>query len=366
MILSLNSSALSSYSFNTSNNTKTQKTSSDSKQASSNEVLGYKVDKNGYFTEEFNEAAGIPEDIKIHSSSLESLVKVTTNPDKFFKEFKGVDIAKTIGNAYKILTQVVGEDVLNSQDSFTLNEIANFPQGYEYNSQSMQVSKIYQNSFDYNNASLGFNYQNDTNTKINTLFFNSSENIAKGYPATDIFNNNNGGKESKDFGVWFNPNGDKYTNPDGSITKGGLLVAIVNANSHTKEGETTIWGKMQGFDKNISSKEANNFKILLGFNGTNTLGLVVDTQAYFSLMAETDTETFKKKYAEFVKSNNEALERLKKENEEWEEQFKNYKDPIAQMFEDIQKFQKEQLKHLEKQRQEQRLAQQRKRLDMKA
>ena len=30
-------------------------------------VLGYKVDKDGYFTNEFNKAAGIPDDYKIHS-----------------------------------------------------------------------------------------------------------------------------------------------------------------------------------------------------------------------------------------------------------------------------------------------------------
>ncbi|TKX30923.1 hypothetical protein, partial [Campylobacter estrildidarum] len=42
----------------------------------------------------------------------------------------------------------------------------------------------------------------------------------------------------------------------------------------------------------------------------------------------------------------------------------NYKDPISQMFEDIEKFQKEQLEHLEKQRKAKRLAEQRK-VDMR-
>ena len=43
------------------------------------EILGYKVDKDGFFTSDFNKAAGIPSDFKIHSSSLESLVNAHVN-----------------------------------------------------------------------------------------------------------------------------------------------------------------------------------------------------------------------------------------------------------------------------------------------
>ncbi|OEV68226.1 hypothetical protein AJM72_02265 [Campylobacter jejuni] len=52
-----------------------------------NKVLGYEVDNEGYFTSEFNKAAGIPEDIKIHSSTMESLVKISTNEKKSIKSF---------------------------------------------------------------------------------------------------------------------------------------------------------------------------------------------------------------------------------------------------------------------------------------
>ena len=106
----------------------------------SSEVLGYKVDKDGYFTDEFNKQAGIPSDYKIHSSTLESLVNVAEGTSFFSRTFKSIDIAKTAGNAYKILSQVVGEDTLNSKDSFSLDEIRNFPQGFSYNRQSMQVT----------------------------------------------------------------------------------------------------------------------------------------------------------------------------------------------------------------------------------
>lgn len=92
-----------------------------------NEVLGYKVDEDGYFTSEFNEAAGIPKDYKIHSDTLKSLVNVNTNSGILKADFKNIDIAKTVGNAYKILSQVVGEDVLNSKESFSKEDLAKFP-----------------------------------------------------------------------------------------------------------------------------------------------------------------------------------------------------------------------------------------------
>ena len=106
----------------------------------SSEILGYKIDKDGYFTDEFNKQAGIPSEYKIHSSTLESLVNVAEGTSFFSRTFKSIDIAKTAGNAYKILSQVVGEDTLNSKDSFSLDEIRNFPQGFSYNRQSMQVT----------------------------------------------------------------------------------------------------------------------------------------------------------------------------------------------------------------------------------
>ena len=54
---------------------------------------------------------------------------------------------------------------------------------------------------------------------ISTLFFNPSFNGGDGRqplkPTTDIFNNNNGGKESVGSGVFIDPHGERYTNKDG-------------------------------------------------------------------------------------------------------------------------------------------------------
>ena len=254
------------------NNTYTQsyKASINSRQAASlstatnqtsSLVLGYKVDKDGYFTDEFNKQAGIPSEYKIHSSTLESLVRIETQPDYMQRVFDSIDILKTVNNAYKILSQVVGEDTLNSKDSFSLDEIRNFPQGFAYNRQSMQVTKIHNSIHEFGSAAADFNGKESNKQMISTLFFNPSFNGGDGRqplkPTTDIFNNNNGGKENTVIGVFMDPHGEKYTNKDGSITKGGLIAAVINNNLDVREGETTAQGKREGYDKSIDSKEFN-------------------------------------------------------------------------------------------------------------
>ena len=251
--------ALSSYALNLEQNIKVS-TKVSTNQTSS-EVLGYKVDKDGYFTDEFNKQAGIPSNYKIHSSTLESLVRIETQSDYMQRAFDSIDILKTVNNAYKILSQVVGEDTLNSKDSFSLDEIRNFPQGFSYNRQSMQVTKIHNSIHEFGSAAADFNGKESNKQMISTLFFNPSFKGGDGRqplkPTTDIFNNNNGGKENTVIGIFMDPHGEKYTNKDGSITKGGLIAAVINNNLDVREGETTAQGKREGYDKSIDSKEFN-------------------------------------------------------------------------------------------------------------
>ncbi|WP_148820004.1 Cj0814 family flagellar-dependent secreted protein [Campylobacter concisus] len=254
------------------NNTYTQsyKASINSRQAASlstatnqtsSLVLGYKIDKDGYFTDEFNKQAGIPSGYKIHSSTLESLVRIETQSDYMQRAFDSIDILKTVNNAYKVLSQIVGEDTLNSKDSFSLDEIRNFPQGFSYNRQSMQVTKIHNSIHEFGSAAADFNGKESNKQMISTLFFNPSFDGGDGRqplkPTTDIFNNNNGGKENTVIGIFMDPHGEKYTNKDGSITKGGLIAAVINNNLDVREGETTARGKREGYDKSIDSKEFN-------------------------------------------------------------------------------------------------------------
>ena len=289
--------ALGSYPLNLEQNIKVS-TKVATKQTSS-EVLGYKVDKDGYFTDEFNKQAGIPSDYKIHSSTLESLVNVAEGTSFFSRTFKSIDIAKTAGNAYKILSQVVGEDTLNSKDSFSLDEIRNFPQGFSYNRQSMQVTKIHNSIHEFGSAAADFNGKESNKQMISTLFFNPSFKGGDGRqplkPTTDIFNNNNGGKESVGSGVFMDPHGEKYTNKDGSITKGGLIAAVINNNLDVREGETTARGKREGYDKSIDSKEFNRAFELFELMGEMKFG------ANFNKASDSDLAGMPEYMQEYVK-----------------------------------------------------------------
>ena len=265
----------------------------------SSEVLGYKVDKDGYFTDEFNKQAGIPSEYKIHSSTLESLVRIETQPDYMQRVFDSIDILKTVNNAYKVLSQVVGEDTLNSKDSFSLDEIRNFPQGFEYNRQSMQVTKIHNSIHEFGSAAADFNGKESNKQMISTLFFNPSFDGGDGRqplkPTTDIFNNNNGGKESVGSGVFMDPHGEKYTNKDGSITKGGLIAAVINNNLDVREGETTAKGKREGYDKSIDSKEFNRAFELFELMGEMKFG------ANFNKASDSDLAGMPEYMQEYVK-----------------------------------------------------------------
>ena len=290
--------------------------------------LGYGIDKDGYYTSDFNEAAGIPNDYKIHSSTMESFAKMKTNENNFLRIFRSVDIAKSVGNAYKILSQVVGEDILNSKSSFSKDEIAQFPQGYEYNMQSLKVSKVYNTIFELNDAAQRFDYKQGRKNRegISDLFYNPTGTK----PATDIFNNAYGGKESAEIGgsQWATT-ASKYTNADGTISKGGLLIGILNENLHTAEGETSSNGKKQGYDKTMSYADMLNFKAEKGEWLVN-----VDLNKPLSLGEGEDSLL---KDIENNKKNKAKLE--------------SYKDPIAQMLEEIITRLKEQTqKALERQR----------------
>ena len=289
--------ALGSYPLNLEQNIKVS-TKISTNQTSS-EVLGYKVDKDGYFTDEFNKQAGIPSEYKIHSSTLESLVRIETQPDYMQRAFDSIDILKTVNNAYKILSQVVGEDTLNSKDSFSLDEIRNFPQGFSYNRQSMQVTKIHNSIHEFGSAAADFNGKESNKQMISTLFFNPSFDGGDGRqplkPTTDIFNNNNGGKENTVIGIFMDPHGEKYTNKDGSITKGGLIAAVINNNLDVREGETTARGKREGYDKSIDSKEFNRAFELFELMGEMKFG------ANFNKASDSDLAGMPEYMQEYVK-----------------------------------------------------------------
>ncbi|EOU3816583.1 Cj0814 family flagellar-dependent secreted protein [Campylobacter coli] len=135
MINGINSYSSYNYTNTFSNNTSNTKSSNainetsnlvSDKSGAVNKVLGYEVDKDGFFTSDFNEKAGIPKDYKIYAKSAENLANYITNLD--FKSFANINIAKSLGNAYKVFSQLVDE----SNGNFTTEDLSKIPLGFSY------------------------------------------------------------------------------------------------------------------------------------------------------------------------------------------------------------------------------------------
>ncbi|EBF5553340.1 hypothetical protein FI415_05790, partial [Campylobacter coli] len=120
MINGINSYSSYNYTNTFSNNTPNTKSSNTVNETSNlvsdksgavNKVLGYGVDENGFFTSDFNEAAGLPKDYKIYAKDIENFVNIQTK--SLLSSYINIDIAKSIGNAYKVFSQLLNDELNN-------------------------------------------------------------------------------------------------------------------------------------------------------------------------------------------------------------------------------------------------------------
>ncbi|EAI6238222.1 hypothetical protein NXE43_000083, partial [Campylobacter jejuni] len=118
MINGINSYSSYNYTNTFSNNTSNIKSSNVANDNSSlvsdksravSKMLGYGVDKDGFFTSDFNEAAGLPKDYKIYAKDIENFVNIQTK--SLLSSYINIDIAKSIGNAYKVFSQLLNDEL---------------------------------------------------------------------------------------------------------------------------------------------------------------------------------------------------------------------------------------------------------------
>ena len=102
------------------------------------QAYGYTVDKAGFMGADFNKAAGLPHDFKIHKSTLDELSRFAErnhvlnrikSKDEQIKIFDNIDMADTIRHYYRLfdqMTSALGDD----KKSYTLADIGKLPKGY--------------------------------------------------------------------------------------------------------------------------------------------------------------------------------------------------------------------------------------------
>ncbi|HHW4210363.1 TPA: Cj0814 family flagellar-dependent secreted protein, partial [Campylobacter coli] len=102
-------------------------------------AYGYSVDKNGYMGSDFNKAAGLPEDFKIHKSTLDEIERkaennsYTSDIKKYLgidKYYTNIDMAETIKQYYNQFNQIVNHTFNDTnKTSFTETDINSMPKG---------------------------------------------------------------------------------------------------------------------------------------------------------------------------------------------------------------------------------------------
>ncbi|ECL4199535.1 TPA: hypothetical protein SGY48_000708, partial [Campylobacter jejuni] len=107
---------------------------------STNTAYGYSVDKDGYMGSDFNKAAGLPEDFKIHKSTLDEIERraennsYTSDIKKYLgidKYYTNIDMAETIKQYYNQFNQIINHAFNNTnKTSFTEADINSMPSGY--------------------------------------------------------------------------------------------------------------------------------------------------------------------------------------------------------------------------------------------
>ena len=239
------------------------------------EILGYGVDSEGFFTSDFNEAAGLPKDYRIEYKSVESIIKTYEQSGLFLS----IDIAKSMQNAYKVFSALVDDKNVNY---FTKNDIANLPLAFTYDKTTFNINKLHYNQNEYDEAlNLETNlkiYQNPTYT---SLLFSS--------PETNLNYKNN------------------------IVSKAEVFMAFLEDKSFLIEGEVSILGKLNGYDKNMNLDDIENlnnfvFKENSGFilkgGGDSIDDLLKKSLEFYDLLKKhTNIDEFKKATEIWLKEN---------------------------------------------------------------
>ncbi|EOC2061346.1 Cj0814 family flagellar-dependent secreted protein, partial [Campylobacter coli] len=257
------------------------------KQADTSNIVslayGYGVDANGYMGSDFNKAAGLPEDFKIHKSTLDEIKKAAENVPvvSSTKEYLGVseyytniDMAETIKQYYNLFSNALGQSFPNDKTSFSEADINSMPKGYAINgiksmdfndpSNRMNITHLR----DFSNSSITNIYQTPEQMKeAESLYIQSGSLIdginghSFGLSLEEIKN------VSKGEDWQFNPDMSVYPqNEDGSYSKEALFMSFLKSygsGQPVESSETTLNPKVEAYNRAMAKESFNGDSIAL-------------------------------------------------------------------------------------------------------
>ncbi|EPU0168509.1 Cj0814 family flagellar-dependent secreted protein [Campylobacter coli] len=213
---------------------------------STDTAYGYSVDKDGYMGSDFNKAAGLPNDFKIHKSTLDEIKKAAENEPYIadMKQYFGVseyytniDMAETIKQYYNLFSNALGQSFPNDKTSFSEADINSMPKGYAINgiksmdfndpSNRMNITHLR----DFSNSLISNVYKTPEQAKEADEIWLDSGYIIKGLSSETLGLSLEEIKNVSKGEDWqFNPDMSVYPqNEDGSYSKEALFMSFLKS-----------------------------------------------------------------------------------------------------------------------------------------
>ncbi|EAH7226671.1 hypothetical protein ELL41_09730 [Campylobacter coli] len=246
-------------------------------------AYGYSVDKDGYMGSDFNKAAGLPNDFKIHKSTLDEIKKAAENDPvvSSTKEYLGVseyytniDMAETIKQYYNLFSNALGQSFPNDKTSFSEADINSMPSGYgvsgtqwmDFNDPSnrMNITGLK----DFSNSLISNIYKTPEQAKeANDLWADSGYMIDGLLPKTLGLSLEEIKNVSKGEDWQFNPDMSVYPqNEDGSYSKEALFMSFLKSygsGQPVESPKTTLNPKVEAYNRAMAKESFNGDSIAL-------------------------------------------------------------------------------------------------------
>ncbi|ECQ7163705.1 hypothetical protein FZB71_02785 [Campylobacter jejuni] len=240
---------------------------------SSNTAYGYSVDKDGYMGSDFNKAAGLPEDFKIHKSTLDEIKKAAENEPYIadMKQYFGVseyytniDMAETIKQYYNLFSNALGQSFPNDKTSFSEADINSMPKGYAINgiksmdfndlSNRMNITHLR----DFSNSSITNIYKTPEQAKEADEIWLDSGCMIKGLSSETLGLSLEEIKNVSKGEDWqFNPDMSVYPqNEDGSYSKETLFMSFLKSQGGqpVESLKTTLNPKVEAYNRAMAKE----------------------------------------------------------------------------------------------------------------
>ncbi|EKO4597712.1 hypothetical protein P0K03_000607, partial [Campylobacter coli] len=247
------------------------------KQADTSNIVslayGYGVDANGYMGSDFNKAAGLPNDFKIHKSTLDEIKKAAENEPYIadMKQYFGVseyytniDMAETIKQYYNLFSNALGQSFPNDKTSFSEADINSMPSGYgvsgtqsmDFNDPSNRMNITHLR--DFSNSSITNIYQTPEQAKeADDLWADSGYMIDGLLPKTLGLSLEEIKNVSKGEDWQFNPDMSVYPqNEDGSYSKEALFMSFLKSQGGQpiESPKTTLNPKVEAYNRAMAKE----------------------------------------------------------------------------------------------------------------